>query len=203
MDNHVSYKRTFVLIGLGVLAGFFGGYGVANEIREPGYLGIDTQPDTAQEARADTIRQLKDSVRLSIAAADSVRVDTVRVVEARADSTRLTASLDSLLAASDSSTRARVGVAVELATEAARAPLLAKIGQQEDEIAALRRGLLFGRRRQDLLQESLDAETLRANALATENLRLQGRIDELRTQRILSAGIGFLSGASFGFFAAR
>ena len=201
MNNQVTYKRALTLIGLALLGGFFGGYGIGREGSEPGYL--DMRPDTAQDARGDTIRQLEDSVKLSIATADSVRTDTVRVVEARADSTRLTARLDSLLAASDSSTRAKVGVAAELAAEAARAPLLAKIGQQEDEIAALRRGLLFGRRRQDLLQESLDSETQRANALAAENLQLQGRIAELRTQRILSAGIGFLSGASFGFFAAR
>ena len=201
MNNQVTYKRAFTLIGLGVLGGFFAGYGIGREATEPGY--IDFRPDTAQDARSDTIRQLADSVNLSIATADSVRTDTVRVVEARADSTRLTARLDSLLAASDSATRVKVGVAAELAAEAARAPLVAKIGQQEDEIAALRRGLLFGRRRQDLLQESLDAETLRANALAAENLQLQGRITELRTQRVLSAGIGFLSGASFGFFAAR
>ena len=203
MNNHVTPKRALTLIGLGMLGGFFGGYAIANEVREPGSLKWRDEPDTAQDARGDTIRQLQDSVKLSIAAADSARTDTVRVVEARVDSARLTASLDSLLAASDSVTRVKVGVAVELATAAAIAPLVAKLEQRDDEIAALRRGLLFGRRRQDLLQESLDAETQRANALATENLRLQGRIDELRTQRILSAGIGFLSGASFGFFAAR
>ena len=203
MFEHYTERRVVGLMALALLAGFFLGYGVFKELDEPGYLGISTKPDTAQEARADTIRQLKDSARLSIAAADSIRVDTVRVVEARADSTRLTARLDSLLVASDSLTRVKVGVAAELAAEAARAPLVAKIGQQEDEIAALRRGLLFGRRRQDLLQESLDAETQRANALAAENLQLQGRIDELRTQRTLSAGVGFLSGAAFGFFAAR
>ena len=201
MDDRLSPKAIIALLVGTLVSGILGGYGLANQLREPGRM--DLRPDTAQEARADTIRQLKDSARLSIAAADSIRVDTVRVVEARADSTRLTARLDSLLVASDSLTRVKVGVAAELAAEAARAPLVAKIGQQEDEIAALRRGLLFGRRRQDLLQESLDAETQRANALAAENLQLQGRIDELRTQRTLSAGVGFLSGAAFGFFAAR
>ena len=203
MNNEVSYKRTFVLIGIGVLAGFFGGYGIANEIREPGYLKWRDEPDTAQDARADTIRQLADSINLTIAAADSIRVDTVRVVEARVDSARLTASLDSLLVATDSATRAKVDLAIYLARAAARAPLVAKIEQQEDEIAALRRGLLFGRRREGLLEASVNAERERANALAAENLRLQGRIAELRTQRVLSAGIGFLSGASFGFFAGR
>ena len=203
MDNHVSYKRTFVLIGLGVLAGFFGGYGVANEIREPGYLGISIKPDTAQEARADTIRQLGDSVKLSVSAADSIRVDTVKIVIARSDSARLTIRLDSLLTATDSITRAKVEVAIELARAAARAPLLATIEQRDAEVAALRQGVLFGRRRHTLLEVSLNVERERANALAAENMRLKGRIAELRTQRVLTAGAGFLSGATFGFFAAR